>query len=127
MIILEKRDNGMYVIEHNGLPYHVTEAEPAGDITLAAVQEYANMHPDEIGNYSVPEPDNMDEIAELKTQLDSLDWRTTKATEEAALQGLALHEFIATDDGAGYKEVLEEKQRLRAKINELEAEYIFKE
>ncbi|MDR0454712.1 MAG: hypothetical protein LBH05_07880 [Deferribacteraceae bacterium] len=117
--IIHRQDN-TFVIEHNGMPYHLTSAaEPERGIYAATLDLYKTDKTEFEEEYP-PEPPTPEEIrkagilaeiAELKKFLTDTDYRAIKHFEG----------FLTEEEYEPYKQ---ERKKARDKIKALEAELI---
>ena len=82
-----RRLDGSYVIQRNGMPYHV----PSSDPLFAEVERYALEHPDKVTREQPPEPPTLDEAkaAKLK-EIAEARWKA-EVKDGVAFSGYRMH------------------------------------
>lgn len=108
---IQKKADGSYVLEKNGMPYHVpNEGEFAEEYGF--IDKYATAYPDEVTEYVEP-------VREEIVQDERLVRLASLERESSSLSQDILAEIATEEDKARFKQLREEIKSLKA---ELEAE-----
>lgn len=108
---IQKRADGSYVVEKQGMPYHIpNEGEFKEEYEF--INKYAAAYPDEVAEYVEPVREEIAQDERL-VRLASLE------RESSSLSQDILAEIATDEDKARFKQVREEIKALKA---ELEAE-----
>lgn len=108
---IQKRADGSYVVEKQGMPYHIpNEGEFAEEYEF--INKYAAAYPEEVAEYVEPVREEIAQDERL-VRLASLERESSNLSQDI------LAEIATDEDKARFKQVREEIKALKA---ELEAE-----
>lgn len=108
---IQKRADGSYVVEKNGMPYHVpNEGEFAEEYEF--IDKYAAAYPEEVADYIEPVREEVQQDERL-IKLAILEKESNELSQDI------LAEIATDEDKARFKQLREEIKALKA---ELEAE-----
>lgn len=105
---IQKKADGSYVLEKNGMPYHVpNEGEFAEEYEF--IDKYAKAYPEEVAEYVEPVRDELPQDERL-IKLATLEKESNELSQDI------LAEIATEEDKARFKQVREEIKALKAEL-----------
>lgn len=105
---IQKKADGSYVLEKNGMPYHVPNTGEFAE-EYEFINKYAEAYPEEITEYQEPVI-NQAPVDERRVRLTALEKESNELSQDI------LAEIATDEDKARFKEVRNEIKAIKAEI-----------
>ena len=105
---IQKKADGSYVLEKNGMPYHIPNTDEFAE-EYEFINKYAEAYPEEITEYQEPVT-NQAPVDERLVRLAALEKESNELSQDI------LAEIATDEDKARFKEVRNEIKAIKAEI-----------